>query len=416
MKKFYIVLLAALTALVLALPVAAQDAQTPAEICQAALPAADPQTREFTQAEQVLQPETDYRAVFCTDAGAVYVDLFEQYAPVTVNNFVFLAEAGYYNNTTFHRVIQDFMAQAGDPTATGSGGPGYQFEDEFVGFLTFANSGVLAMANAGPATNGSQFFITTAPTEHLNLLHTVFGQVLDGQENVAAIQLRDPATATNPGTKLETIVVITDPAIVSSAYEAPALATQDEVVAAFDKVSGLLPPDNSLGVDDTASGVFTSDEVVATAPEAEQTALGDFLTRHNFEYRVTNKVANTGCDLTTSPFVSIAYTLDAYATPEDAAAALADEELEQLSLQNGFTESAASDNLDYPLFTETITACDVPAVRSMTYWQRGRFIAMAEITAPADSSIAQTPDLSLSQGVAIIYEPILADILRREIR
>jgi cyclophilin family peptidyl-prolyl cis-trans isomerase len=416
MKKFNIVLLAALAASLLALPVAAQDAQTPDEICQAALPAADPATREYTQAEQVLQPDTDYHAIFCTDAGAVYVDLYEQYAPITVNNFVFLAEAGYYNNTTFHRVIQDFMAQAGDPTATGSGGPGYQFTDEFVGFLTFANPGVLAMANAGPETNGSQFFITTAPTEHLNLRHTIFGQVLDGQDKVAAIQLRDPATATEPGTLLQTVIIVTDPTTVVSTYEAPALATQEEVVAAFDGVAALLPPDNSLGVDDAFSGLSTSEEIVAAAPEAEQAALGDFLTRHNFEYRVSNKVANTSCDLTTSPFVSIAYTLDAYASPEDAAAALADEELEQITLQNGFTESAASENLDYPLFTETTTACDVPAVRSMTYWQRGRFIASAEIIAPADGSIAQTPDVSLSQGVAIIYEPILADVLRREIR
>ena len=85
-------------------------------------------------------------------------------------------------------------------------------------------------------------------------------------------------------------------------------------------------------------------------------------------------------------------------------------------MQTGFTESAASENLDYPLFTENTTACDVPAVRTMTYWQRGRFIATAEIVAPTDSSITQTPDLSLTQGVAIIYEPILADVLRREIR
>jgi cyclophilin family peptidyl-prolyl cis-trans isomerase len=416
MKKFNIVLLAALAASLLTLPVAAQDAQTPDEICQAALPAADPATREFTQAEQVLQPDTDYHAIFCTDAGAVYVDLYEQYAPITVNNFVFLAEAGYYNNTTFHRVIQDFMAQAGDPTATGSGGPGYQFTDEFVGFLTFANPGMLAMANAGPETNGSQFFITTAPTEHLNMRHTIFGQVLDGQDKVAAIQLRDPATATEPGTLLQTVIIVTDPTTVVSTYEAPALATQEEVVAAFDGVASLLPPDNSLAVDDAFSGLSTSEEVVAAAPEAEQAALGDFLTRHNFEYRVSNKVANTSCDLTTSPFVSIAYTLDAYASPEDAAAALADEELEQITLQNGFTESAASENLEYPLFTEITTACDVAAVRTMTYWQRGRFIASAEVIAPADSPILQTSDRLLSQGVASFYESILADVLRREIR
>jgi len=417
MKKFSIALLVALAALVLAAPTAAQGAQTPDAICEAALPAADPATREYTQAEQVLQPDVDYRAIFCTDAGAVYVDLFEQYAPITVNNFVFLADAGYYNNTTFHRVLQDFMAQGGDPTATGSGGPGYQFQDEFVGFLTFANPGVLAMANAGPETNGSQFFITTAPTEHLNLAHTIFGQVLHGQDNVTAIQLRDPATATDPGTILETIVIITDPATVTSAYEAPPLATQEEVVAAFDQVAGLLPPDNSLAIDGTTSGVFTGEEVIAAAPEAQQVALSDFLTRHNFEYRVSNTVTNATCDLAATPFIAIAYTLDAYASAQDAAAALADAELEQLALQNGYSESAVSDNLGYPFYTETTTACDVAAVHYMTYWQRGRFIATAEITAPADSTIIETPDLSLSQGVGMqIYEPILADVLKREIR
>ena len=117
----------------------------------------------FQEAETVLEPDVDYRAIFCTTAGTVYVDLYESLTPMTVNNFVFLAQQGYYDNTTFHRVIPDFMVQGGDPTATGSGGPGYQFGDEPVGFLTFDRPGLLAMANAGPGTNGSQFFITTVP-------------------------------------------------------------------------------------------------------------------------------------------------------------------------------------------------------------------------------------------------------------
>ncbi|MEO8607087.1 MAG: peptidylprolyl isomerase [Chloroflexota bacterium] len=415
MKKLYTVCVAALAALTLALPAAAQDAKTPTEICQAVAPAADPETRTFTAADQVLQPDTDYRAVICTEAGAIYVDLYEQYAPVTVNNFVFLAQKGYYNNTTFHRVIQDFMAQGGDPTATGTGGPGYQFKNEIVGFLDFANPGVLAMANAGPDTNGSQFFITTAAATHLNLQYNVFGQVLEGQENVTAIKLRDPDTATEPGSKLDTVVIITDPTTVKTTYETPAIATQDEVKAAFDKIATLLPPD-TLSVDPTVSGAFTSDQVVAAAPEAEQTALGDFLSSHNFEYRVTNKVVNAKCDLKGAGFMSVEYTLDSYKSPEDAAAALADANLEQLAVQNGFT-SAKSDNLAYPLFTETTTECDTPALHAMTYWQRGHFVATAEITVPADSNVAQSPDLALLQGVGMqIYEPILADVLKREIR
>ena len=184
----------AITGLLLALLPAsafAQTAQTPAELCAAAVPAADPATREFTAPEQVLQPDTDYRAILCTSAGPIYVDLFETAAPETVNNFVFLAQNGYYNNTTFHRVIQDFMAQGGDPTGTGTGGPGYQFKDEFAGYLSFDRPGLLAMANAGAGTNGSQFFITFAPTSFLDNGYTIIGNVVAGMDIVNQIKLRD---------------------------------------------------------------------------------------------------------------------------------------------------------------------------------------------------------------------------------
>ena len=109
----------------------AQDgARTPADICtEATADSAEPETREFERAGDVLQDDVDYWAVMCTDAGPIYVDLYENEAPVTVNNFVFLAQADYFTNTTFHRVLPGFMAQGGDPTGTGSGGPGYEFED-----------------------------------------------------------------------------------------------------------------------------------------------------------------------------------------------------------------------------------------------------------------------------------------------
>ena len=187
------------------IPAAAQDAQTPAEICAAAVPAADPQSRSFARAEQVLETGVDYRAVFCTDAGPIYVDLFEVYTPVTVNNFVFLAQQGYYNNTTFHRVIANFMAQGGDPTGTGTGGPGYQFADEFHPALRHDGPGILSMANAGPNTNGSQFFITFAATPWLDNRHTVFGRVIQGLEVLQAIAPRDPARARTPGDLLKTV-------------------------------------------------------------------------------------------------------------------------------------------------------------------------------------------------------------------
>ena len=128
-----------------------------------------------------------YVATFNTNQGSIVIELLPNDAPKTVNNFVFLAREGYYDGVIFHRVIENFMIQGGDPTGTGGGGPGYNFEDEFVPSLVFDRPGILAMANAGPNTNGSQFFITTVPTPHLNQRHTIFGTVLEGQDVAVAI-------------------------------------------------------------------------------------------------------------------------------------------------------------------------------------------------------------------------------------
>src|SRR5512147_79304 len=114
--------------------------------------------------EMVIDPKKKYTATLHTDKGDIVADLFADKAPRTVNNFVFLAREGFYNGTTFHRVIDGFMAQGGDPTGTGMGGPGYRFEDQFSSDRTFDKAGLLAIANSGPNTNGSQFFITYAPT------------------------------------------------------------------------------------------------------------------------------------------------------------------------------------------------------------------------------------------------------------
>lgn len=150
----------------------------------------------------------EYLATFKLAKGEEFVvQLFPEQAPVTVNNFVFLAREGFYDGTTFHRVLDDFMAQGGDPTGTGMGGPGYQFEDEFSD-LTFDRAGLLAMANAGPNTNGSQFFITYAPTPHLNNRHTIFGEVIEGMDVVENLTRRDPNQ--NPdfqGDVIETIEI-----------------------------------------------------------------------------------------------------------------------------------------------------------------------------------------------------------------
>lgn len=132
-----------------------------------------------------------YSATLETSRGTIVCELFAKDAPKTVNNFVFLARDKFYDNTVFHRVIANFMIQGGDPTGTGRGGPGYRFEDEFEGNRNRHKIGSLSMANAGPNTNGSQFFITHVVTDWLDGRHTVFGQVRSGQEVVNAVQQGD---------------------------------------------------------------------------------------------------------------------------------------------------------------------------------------------------------------------------------
>jgi len=141
--------------------------------------------------EMKIDPGKTYRAVIETDKGVIELELYPQHAPKTVNNFVFLAREGFYDGISFHRVISDFMIQGGDPTGTGRGGPGYKFEDEVKGNPLKHETGVISMANSGPNTNGSQFFITHSPQPHLNGRHTVFGKVVSGQEVVDTIQQGD---------------------------------------------------------------------------------------------------------------------------------------------------------------------------------------------------------------------------------
>jgi peptidyl-prolyl cis-trans isomerase B (cyclophilin B) len=138
-----------------------------------------------------IDPQKSYRIRIETDKGVITLDLSPQHAPKTVNNFVFLAREGFYDGVIFHRVIANFMIQGGDPTGTGRGGPGYRFEDETKGNPLRHGTGVISMANAGPSTNGSQFFITHAPQPHLDGRHTVFGKVTAGQDVVDAIQQGD---------------------------------------------------------------------------------------------------------------------------------------------------------------------------------------------------------------------------------
>jgi peptidyl-prolyl cis-trans isomerase B (cyclophilin B) len=132
-----------------------------------------------------------YKVSMETTKGTIELEMYPQFAPKTVNNFIFLTNEGYYDGVSFHRVIANFVIQGGDPTGTGAGGPGYKFQDEFAGNPLIHERGVMSMANAGPGTNGSQFFITHSPQPHLNGRHTVFAKVTSGLEVVDAIRQGD---------------------------------------------------------------------------------------------------------------------------------------------------------------------------------------------------------------------------------
>jgi len=155
--------------------------------------------------EMTIDTSKKYTAIIETEKGNLVIELFANDVPRTVNNFVFLAREGYYDGTTFHRVLPGFMAQGGDPTGTGSGGPGYRFEDEFTSHTHKA--GTISMANAGPNTNGSQFFITYVPTDWLNGKHSVFGQLVEGMDVLKSLTPRDPSE--NPGFEGDKIIKVT---------------------------------------------------------------------------------------------------------------------------------------------------------------------------------------------------------------
>lgn len=170
-----------------------------------------------TEPEMALQDGKDYYALFDTSKGQILIDLYEQETPVTVNNFVVLARNHFFDGTRFHRVIDGFMAQAGDPqsadeskeAAWGTGDPGYKFADEIRSKLTFDSSGILAMANSGPNTNGSQLFITFAPTDFLNGKHTIFGKVVTGDDVLTKLtRTMDQSNAAIPGAVPDKILTV----------------------------------------------------------------------------------------------------------------------------------------------------------------------------------------------------------------
>lgn len=157
--------------------------------------------------EMKIDAKKKYSAIMKTDKGDIVLELFADKTPVTVNNFIFLAREGFYEGIIFHRVIADFMVQGGDPTGKGSGGPGYRFADEFHPSLKHSKPGILSMANAGPGTNGSQFFITHIPTPWLDGKHSVFGQVIGGMDVLMSIPPRDPMKPEYPGVKIISVEI-----------------------------------------------------------------------------------------------------------------------------------------------------------------------------------------------------------------
>ena len=175
-----------------------------------ATPAPTPSLQQFdAPPPMTIDPDKSYTATLELEKGGeIVIELFAKEAPVTVNNFIFLAREGYYNGVTFHRVIPGFMAQGGDPMGTGSGGPGYTIPDEFSPLRRHDGPGVLSMANVGrPDTGSGQWFITFAATPHLDDAHTVFGQVVEGMDVVFDIAPRDPTAATSPGDAISSITI-----------------------------------------------------------------------------------------------------------------------------------------------------------------------------------------------------------------
>ena len=167
-----------------------------------------PQTKQWSKTPLMsIDPLKKYTAILHTDKGDITIQLYADKTPVTVNSFVFLARSGWYDNITFHRVIPGYVAQTGDPSGTGMGGPGYLFVDEIVDNLKFDKPGVVGMANSGKDTNGSQFFITYDAQPDLDGQFTIFGQVIKGIEILSLLTPRHPGKDQNlqPGDKLISI-------------------------------------------------------------------------------------------------------------------------------------------------------------------------------------------------------------------
>jgi cyclophilin family peptidyl-prolyl cis-trans isomerase len=367
-------------------------ARTPEEICtEATANIQEPAVRTFAQAEQVLKDGVDYWAVFCTEKGPIYVDLLEDDAPITVNSFVFLAQQGYYNNTTFHRVLPGFMAQGGDPTGTGAGDPGYSFVNETKKELVFDRPGLLAMANAGPDTNGSQFFITVVPADYLNGSYTIFGQVFQGQDVVELIRLRDPEQQPDyPGDTLQTIVIVEDPATVAAVVDGiptldhfQALLAQQVVSQVSDQYA--LDADFSHTYDLTQEAESWTDEGGAAFVDF----MKGYLQEHGFQGTAAALLLQNQCPATPQegPIWAVGFQVSDYGTADQAQAVLTDNTLADQFVQAGVFQKYA-DELDGRLFSIPTPAdqwCGPNGVYYRYQMTQGRYLLTVDTV--VDSSI-----------------------------
>lgn len=393
----------------------AQSGRTPDDLCSS-VRVGEPETRDFDQPEQVLEAGVDYHAIFCTQRGAVYVDLFELYAPVTVNNFVFLAQQGFYNNTVFHRVIPDFMAQGGDPTGTGSGGPGYEFEDEVVPFLGMNSTGWLAMANAGAGTNGSQFFLTRAATNWLHGRHTVFGRILEGQEVVDSLTDREPPTDV-AADALITVLIVTEPENIETTYTAPEPATGEEALTAIETTIETLFAQSGLSFDELSKETLDLEAAVARFEADAQGIARSLYEAHGLVYDAGGLWVVSECP-DQPDLLGIGYSITDWGSETNAADAINDENLIALQEALGFERleggeeqfDALGFNTHLAFSRSTSDFCDTSGVYARYIFNSGRYTLTFDLVA-SDGAVPLNQFGSVLANLGFTVTGYLSDII-----